>query len=340
MTHFCAAYGLVIQAASMIPGALTLNSARPADLRVWLGEMPEWRNAALPAALILHTTPYEDDFGQPVMRAWDLAGGEYLRLLYADGTEFILDRRGTEIWATWPESQTLEDMATYLLGPVLGLVLRLRGLTCLHASAVVLDGQAIALVGASGAGKSTTAAAFAQAGYQVMADDIVALDEQSGAFLVRPAYPRLRLWPPSVEALYGAEDALPLMTPTWDKRYLDLVEKKFWFQGGSLPLAAIYLLDQRRSDQDAPFVEPLSNNQKLVSLMANTYANYLLNRQMRADEFRSLGRLCREIPLRKVVPNADPKLLSELCQTIVADFQQLANGIGENAMNSGEEASA
>ncbi|MGH9801062.1 MAG: serine/threonine protein kinase [Blastocatellia bacterium] len=285
--------------------------------------MPDWREEVLQSAQARYTTPYENDFGEPVMQAWDLASGEYVRLLYADSTEFIVDRYGTQIWVTWPQSQTLEDMATYLLGPVLGLVLRLRGLTCLHASAVVLGEQAIALVGASGAGKSTTAAAFAQTGYQVLADDIVALDEQAGGFLVRPAYPRVRLWPSSVEALYGSEDALPLLTPTWDKRYLDLMESSSGFQTQPVPLAAIYFLDERSSDSNAPYIQPLPDNQKLVTLVANTYANYLLDKQMRATEFGSLGRLCQRVPLRKVTPHADPKLLPELCRAIVEDFQTI-----------------
>ncbi|MBS1790772.1 MAG: serine/threonine protein kinase [Acidobacteria bacterium] len=285
--------------------------------------MPDWRDAALLEAQAFYSTPYEDDHGEPVLRVWNVAGSEYIRLLYADNTEFILDRRGTQIWVTWPQSQTLEDAATYLLGPVLGLVLRLRGVTCLHASAVVLGERAIALVGASGAGKSTTAAAFAGAGYQVLADDIVALDEVADRFWVRPAYPRVRLWPSSVEALFGSEDALPLMTPTWDKRYLDLAESRVGFQRQPVTLAAIYVLDERSSNPAAPFVESLPDNQKLVTLVANTYANYLLEKPMRAAEFGSLGRLCRQIPLRKITPHADPKFIPKLCQSIVEDVQNL-----------------
>ncbi|MBL8189203.1 MAG: serine/threonine protein kinase [Acidobacteria bacterium] len=320
MPQLSVAYGLVIQADRFLPGAFPADPNSNVNLRVWLDAMPAWQKEALQTAQIRHVAPHEDDAGEPVLQAWDLAGGEYLRLLYADGTEFILDRRGTQLWVTWPSWQTLEDMATYLLGPVLGLVLRLREVTCLHASAVVVNGKAIALVGASGAGKSTTAAAFAKAGYKVLADDIVALDERSGAFWVRPAYPRVRLWEDSVEALFGAEDALPLLTPTWDKRYLDLLNGSQRFQSEPLPLAAVYLLDERSAESNAPFVEALPDNQKVMTLVANTYANYLLDKSMRAAEFASLGRLCRQIPLRKVTPHADAKFLPELCRVIAEDI--------------------
>ncbi len=319
MPEICRAYGLAIEAKRMLPGGYTVPQPTRIDLSVGLGGMPTWRNDALLNAELLYLSPYNDEVGKPILQAWNLFKGEYLRLLYADGTEFILDRRGTELWVTWPSSQTLEDMATYLLGPVLGLVLRLRGVTCLHASAVVVDGKAVALVGASGAGKSTTAAAFAKAGYMVLADDIVALDERSGAFWVRPAYPRIRLWDSSVEALYGSKEALPLLTPTWDKRYLDLLNGSQRFQSEPLPLAAVYLLDERSAESNAPFIEALPDNQKVITLVANTYANYLLDKSMRAAEFASLGRLCQQIPFRKVRPHADAKFLPELCRVIAED---------------------
>src|SRR5262249_11300592 len=139
-----------------------------------------------------------------------------------DGMQFILDRSGSEIWATWPDPMCAEDAVSYLLGPVFGLVLRLRGFFTLHASVVCIGDVAIAVAGSPGAGKSTTAAALAHHGCPVLSDDIAALRELDGDILVQPAYPQLNLWPSSVEALYGAKDRLPPIAPNWDKRYLDL----------------------------------------------------------------------------------------------------------------------
>ena len=42
----------------------------------------------------------------------------------------------------------------------MGFVMLLRGIVCLHASAIAIDDEAIALLGPAGSGKSTTAAAF------------------------------------------------------------------------------------------------------------------------------------------------------------------------------------
>ena len=210
---------------------------------------------------------------------------------------------GTEVWATWPDSLTVDDTATYLLGPVMGFVLLLRGSVCLHASAIAVGNQAIALVGSSGAGKSTTAAAFAHLGYGVLSEDVVALAQQGQVFLVQPAYPRIRLWPESVTALYGAEDALPCLTPTWNKRYLDLTGDGCRFQQEPLPLAAIYILDERRDDVRAPLVEAVPASQGFIALVANTYATRLIDKTMRAREFKLLGQVMASVPLRRVTPH-------------------------------------
>src|SRR5437762_799646 len=82
---------------------------------------------------------YNNDCGNPVLRVISLLDGKYYRFCYADKTEFVIDEAGTEIWADWVEPLTLEDTATYLLGPIMGFVMLLRGVVCLHASAVVID---------------------------------------------------------------------------------------------------------------------------------------------------------------------------------------------------------
>jgi len=139
--------------------------------------------------------------GEPALRIWRVARGAFVRLEYEDGTQFWLDRRRENVWATWPDRLSLENTASYLLGPVLGLLLRLQGVTCLHASAVAFEDRSVAFVGQTGAGKSTTAAAFARQGYGVISDDIAALVERKGAFHLMPAYPHLCLWPELLTSL-------------------------------------------------------------------------------------------------------------------------------------------
>ncbi len=272
-----------------------------------------------------YVTDYNDDCGNPVLRVFRSLDDRYYQFCYSDQTKFVIDRSGTEIWAEWCEPLTLEDTATYLLGPIMGFVLLLRGLVCLHASAVAIDGSAIAIVGPAGSGKSTTAAALSNRGFGILAEDVVTLDDRGDQFHVRPAYPCIRLWPASVKALYGTESHLPKLTPNWDKCYLDLTGRPEQFQQESLPLAAIYLLNDRRNNSRAPFIEPVDSAVAFMSLVANTYATKLMDKQMRAREFELLTRVLNNVPLRRVTPHADSARIPELCDCILKDFESSHN---------------
>lgn len=317
-------YGLWLSANLPIPRLQASIAELAPDVQVWLDTTPPWLGKMLEAEQqIYYVSKYQDERGEPALTVWKLADGAHFRLFYSDGIEFIVDRSGSRIWASCSETLTREDTTIYLLGPVLGFLLRLRGVTCLHASAVVVGDQAIALLGPAGAGKSTTAACFTRLGYSVLSDDVVPLLENDKSFLVPSAYPYLWLWPDSVSSLFGSADMLPRLIPTWDKRYLDLMENGNQFQQEPLALAAIYILGERCTDSDAPFVEAVPARAGLVALVANTYASSMLDKCMRAQEFESLCQVVARVPLRRVTPHADPAYLSRLCEVILSDFQAL-----------------
>jgi hypothetical protein len=318
-------YGLSLEANVSIPGLVTFVACETIpDLRVRLGAMPGWLED-VPDVLqpICYFSPNHDEHGQPLLTVHRVRDGEYLRLTYADRTEFLIDRAGTRIWSTWPKTFSLEDTAVYLLGPIIGLALRLRGTICLHASAITIDGQAIAFAGPPGAGKSTLAAAFAELGYGVLSEDVVAVTDHQRDFSVQPGYPHVRLWPTSAEILYGCREALPALTPTWDKRHLDLTGQGYRFESRPLPLTAVYVLGPRCTDPTAPCVEEMSGREALVECIANTYVNYLLDAPMRRHEFDVLSRLVARVPVRQVTPHADPSRLSGLCEAILADSKAI-----------------
>jgi hypothetical protein len=163
-------------------------------------------------------------------------------------------------------------------------------------------------------------------GFPVLSDDVVALSDQNGPFWVQPGYQHLRLWPTSVNILYGAPDTLPRLVPgdsPWDKRCLSLTENDYNFQHEPLPLAAIYLLDERCAESAAPFVGTISASAGIMALVANTSANYLLDSSLRAQEFESLSRIVAGVPIRRVIPHRDPAYLSNLCDIVLYDFHSL-----------------
>ena len=271
---------------------------------------------------LTYESAYLDEAGAPALTIWS-ATPDMLRLEYSDGTKFWVARSGREAWATWPEpALTIEDTATYFLGPVLGLVLRLRGVTCLHASAVAIGDRAVAFVGDAGAGKSTTVAALARKGFAALSDDIVALEERDGQFFVTPAYPYICLWPESVVALYGSAEALPKFAATYEKRCLSLPKEALRFASEPVKLGCVYVLGKRG---DGPArVSAVPAREAFVTLVANTYATNMLDSAMRAREFETLGRLMQSVPVRLLAANSDTGRIDELCDVIRADAEGLA----------------
>jgi hypothetical protein len=320
------AFGLRISATERIPGLNELKVAdgTPADLHLRVRQRPHVSGAE---QTIYSGIDRRRTGAPPVEVSW-LPVESLFCFRYRDGTLFYIDRQGREVWTAWCDPYTAEDMATYLLGPVLGFVLRLRGVTPFHASAVNVAGGAIALLGSRQAGKSTTAAAFSAAGYAVLADDIAAVDEDDNEFSVRAGYPHLRLWPEAVEILYGHREALPPITPNWNKRDLSLNGSDGRIhQEGSLPLAAVYVLGSRRDDDRAPYLEALTPQESFMTLIANTYVNYALDERMRKAEFELIGRLVAAVPIRRVVPHVSPHKVWQLRDVILADCGRAARGI-------------
>jgi len=317
------AFGLTIQTTRPIPG-LAASPDKPAITDVII-DFKNGRNPFQPD--LQKELWYESsrDRNGHLLRVWKLGGGKSFLFLYNDGTEFIIDSSGKHVTATWPDTLTFEDVASYLIGPILGFVLRLHGVVCLHASAVVINNLAVALLSPSGYGKSTAAAVFARRGYPVLSDDIVALIDQGDSFHVQPAFPRLQLWPSSVKLLFGHDDALPRITPehaSWDKRYLDLHHDHYRFQASPLRLAAVYT--GKHSDaKDIPRLDTLSPHEGFIALTANTYSSGLLDKRMRALEFDVLSRLAASVPVKCLRSQKRLIDFSQSCDIVLEDVLRI-----------------
>lgn len=279
MTFRYAVYGLRVEADAPIDGALSADFDEP-DVRVHM----QWSGGV------------------------QTAGREFL---YEDGCRFVVG--GATVWCTWPATSTPEDAATYLLGPILAFVLRSRGTLSLHASAVVWQGRALAVAAPPGGGKSTTAAAFADRGLAVVTDDVLPIVWRDGAPWALSGVPRLRLWPETVGARYGRDDALPLLTPTWSKRYLDVSTR---FHRDPLPLGAIAVLRERVAG--APRVERLSGADAAMQLVANSSMALHLDPGMRAAELDRIAALVEQVPVFAAHASDDLARAGELCDALTS----------------------
>jgi len=142
------------------------------------------------------------------------------------------------------------ELHAILLGPVLGVLCHQRRLFPLHAACVRIGDGAIALAGRTGAGKSTLAAALARRGHSLVADDICVVESlDCGRALVRPGFPRLKLWNDALQALGMSSDGMA--RATLGKHKYHFYEPQ-GFDPSPVALRGIYFLDRsaatRRQD--------------------------------------------------------------------------------------------
>jgi hypothetical protein len=271
---------------------------------------------------LAYRSPDVDESGRPILAIWEVAAGAYTRLVYRYGIQFLLDRAASTLWVTWPPQQELEEAAALLLqGLVMGYILRRRGVTYLHASAVAVQNRAIALLGQGGAGKSVLAAALVSGGYPLISDDLVALEARGEAFLAQPGYPRIHLWPDAVQLLGG--QIRPLL-PGWDKGYLDLAGQDKQFLSVAQPLRAVYVLDRGSWQSSTTNIAALTRGEALARLLSDIYVPYLLKKRMRLQEFEFLGNLVERVPVRRLAWGSGSEGITMACQVLLKDVMALS----------------
>lgn len=325
MSYSYRAYGWGIHSESNIPGLEPLPP-RPDDFPLYVesGAEPDWvKQATSTQSRVVSHLPAGDRTADPSFILTEYGHADCFELSYSDGTRFVVNRPADRVWGTVQPPLTVEDLATYFLGPVMGFLLRRRQVTCLHASGVELHGRAVLLCADTGYGKSTTAAALTLRGAPGVSEDIVPLELTKDKFSAVPGYPRVCLWPDAVTALTGDENSLPTLTPVWGKRYLALDGVRARFAQSKLPLGLVYIIAPRSDAADAPRAEPLKPKDALLELVKNTYMNWLLNREQRAEEFNLLGNLVEQVPVRRLVPHSNPKRIPQLCELIESDSRKV-----------------
>lgn len=102
--------------------------------------------------------------------------GDGFRARFRECGEFRISADVTLVEVCPDPGGRTELLPILLAGTVSALMLNLRGQSVLHASAVAVDGVALAFVGQSGRGKSTLAALMCVDGADLVTDDVLVFD--------------------------------------------------------------------------------------------------------------------------------------------------------------------
>lgn len=291
------AYGLVLDSELPLPELSPANG--PADVRLRIAPLEP-----------LPSRPEEPWYswkreGSTTWLWRDNVGTFRLR----DGKEILLNPH-PEV-----ESGLLRD---YLLNSVMGALLQQRGcLMLLHASSVLLDGEAVVFVGESGEGKSTMTAALHTRGCPVVSDELVPVDFSGGELRVWPAFARLKLTVASAEAVGCPPEALTKLYTAEEKRGWQAAPAD---PGAALPLSCIYLL--RSGEQHS--IRPGSSADAVGELVRQSFHKRLLPAEQLQQHFLACAELARSGRVRLLTRRRSLAELETVVRLVEADVRSLA----------------
>jgi hypothetical protein len=192
-------HGLVVESPLVLDAP---TASDPPDYRVELAEQQDFTGAPPGRCLAeLHNRGISywccEDPGDP--SRW--------LFRYPGVGEFEVDRAGGGIIARPTPDGSPELLAILLSGAVLAHLVAVDGDPMLHASAVEVGGESLAIVGPSGAGKTTLAAMLCGAGATLVTDDTLRVRLEAERVVCFRGTDRLRLRPNTEELaeIDGAE---------------------------------------------------------------------------------------------------------------------------------------
>ena len=76
------------------------------------------------------------------------------------------------------------------------------------------------------------------------------------------------------------------------------------------------ILGARATDRETMRIDTMRPQHALMSLVSNTYGNYLLDGALRAEEFDLLSRVVEQVPVRHLTFAHDIERLRDSCQRL------------------------
>jgi len=274
---------VAIESTVLLPELSSIEYRKPDfTFTIRSGQVHQWDDCKW-----LHTWYVSDDVPWLFLGRQD---DDYL-LRFPDLADFEVLKNTKEI-SCYPKPGTTADTIRHLLlDQVIPLLLSKQGRLVLHGSAVLTPHGAVAFLGESGRGKSTLASSFSEQGSPILTDDCLLLKEENGLLLAVPSYPGLRLWPETVDALFGQETPLAEVAHYTEKKRVD-GNVGLSFCAEPAALRRIYFLAPTdESEGKSVSIVPLSARDACMELVKFTYLIDITDRQRLRQEFERLSRL-------------------------------------------------
>lgn len=221
-----------------------------------------------------------------------------------EGTaEFVVPRDGSLVRAFINPGADLALVEFVLCRGIIPRLLHLRGIPCLHASAVRVGQTVVAFSGPSGRGKSTLVAALVARGFPLVTDDVLPLRPvaEGTGVLAGPGLPEIRLYMPTAELAGLAESTSPPGRGQTKGRW---TAGSAQFARDSAPLARLYLLEpgplgsqQMRRARSGPRLKP---KEALLALIRNSSWLHASETRALASDMICFTRAIPSVPISRL----------------------------------------
>ncbi len=209
-----------------------------------------------------------------------------------------------------------EEIRVYLLGVLMSILLRQRGLLVLHAAGLAKDGKAVAFVGDSGWGKSTLAGYFVQQGYRLLNDDVLALDVAQTPVQVIPGFPQIKFRPEAEQWLGARYADMPSLHENSPKRIDAPFER---FQQEPLPISRLYVLEGGGRAESA--IKPLGAREAILELVRHTrMTNMMRAPEVQTQHLQQCAFLVQNVPVQRLERKKDLNALGEILEQVEEDL--------------------
>jgi hypothetical protein len=295
--HRYRAFSVEVESELPLP-ELKTSAGRP-DVIIRLGTAPKFKNSSLSERCV---NANEDE----VHLYWEGAGSFVMR----GGTEMVVE----------PIANVEEALLrTGILGPGFATILQQRGNLVLHASAVVIDGKAVAFIGWKGQGKSTLAATLFARGYPLLTDDLLLLNGKDGQVMAHPGFPQFKLWPDSAQcSLSESPEGMPKLMSDCEKRLRPVTDG---FASGPARLCAIYVL-ANGSELMATRLTPQETFKQIVSnTFCARYGSRVFDGQIGRTHLQNVAKIVTDVPVFKLERPSSLAKLGQLAEFVVQTFR-------------------
>lgn len=250
------------------------------------------------------------------------SGASYVR--WEGIGEFLVSSEGRLITCCPARESHHESFQVYLLGQALSFALVKCGFEPLHATCIVVEGQAVAFLGDSGFGKSSLAAYFISAGDRLLTDDLLLLQERPEGFIAYPGPPRIKLFPDMARKYLGGVDGGVPMNSRGSKLILPLNRDRVC--ESPITLSAIYGLSPPQDMPDTQAVEfrSITSRQAFLELSCNTFNYVILDGDRASRQIKETARIVNTVPVKRLLHPRSLEALPSVRQAIIKDLHTIA----------------